>query len=122
MFTETLRAGGYYSLESDDSCSMLATADLSITDNLSSPGASSPITIINATAVGGQINVNLPAPGSGVDGNILVTPTLQGSLDNRWLRYDWTGGAQFDDDPAATASFGIYQGNPVQIFIEQTYQ
>lgn len=122
VFTETLQAGGYYSLEGDDSCSQLATMDLGIIDNLSTPGASAPITVSNPTAIGGQINVNLPAPGSGIDGSILVTPDLQGSLDNRWLRYDWTSSGQFANDPSATASFGIFQGSPVQIFIQQTFQ
>ena len=45
----------------------------------------------------------------------VITPAM-------WLRYDWDGDGEHDDDPSARASFGIFDGDPVQIYIQQTYE
>ena len=42
--------------------------------------------------------------------------------DHLWLRYDWDNDNEFDDDPEATATFGIFEGEPVQIYIQQTFE
>jgi MSHA biogenesis protein MshQ len=38
------------------------------------------------------------------------------------LRYDWNVDGVFDDDPSARATFGIYEGDPVQIYLQQVYE
>ena len=39
-----------------------------------------------------------------------------------WLRYDWDLDGDYDDDPGAKATFGIFEGNTVQIYTQQIYQ
>jgi hypothetical protein len=117
---------GLYTINSDDDCTTIATANLGIADNLSTPGSSLvTVTSLTSTAVDGVLGVTLTSPGAGVTGNIDVTPdlsTLTGS-DDPWLQYDWTpGGGVFDEDPTAQATFGIYKGNDVNIYKSQTYQ
>jgi len=38
------------------------------------------------------------------------------------LQYDWDGDGLFDNTPSALATFGIFNGDPVQIYIQQIYQ
>jgi MSHA biogenesis protein MshQ len=121
MIVEYLDSPGLYTLNTDDVCTTIATANLGITDNLSTPGSST-VTVTNTTAVGGNLGVTLTAPGAGITGYIDVTVDLAASLDS-WLQYDWTLGAgAFNENPTARATFGIYSGNDVNIYKSQTYQ
>jgi len=121
MLIEYLNPAGLYVVNSDDNCTSVTTADLAITDNLSVPGSST-VTVMNPVALTGNLGVDLTAPGVGIDGNIIVSPGLTGVAD--WLQYDWdsVGVGLFDDDPSAIATFGIYTGNNVDIYKQQTYQ
>ncbi len=120
MVVEYLVSPGVYTINSDDVCTTVATSDLLITDNLSVPGSST-VTITNPTAIAGDLGVSLTAPGAGIDGDINVSPELSLSID-KWLRYDWNSTGQFDTDPNAMATFGIFSGNPVNIYLQQIYQ
>jgi MSHA biogenesis protein MshQ len=54
-----------------------------------------------------------------------VVETITSEVDSsgeHWLQYDWDEDGQFDDNPSALATFGIYEGDPVQIYIQQIYQ
>ncbi len=121
MLVEYLNPAGLYVVNGDDNCTAVTTADLVITDNLSVPGSST-VTVMNPVALTGNLGVDLTAPGVGIDGNIIVSPGLTGVAD--WLQYDWdsVGVGLFDDDPSAIATFGIYTGNNVDIYKQQTYQ
>ena len=50
------------------------------------------------------------------------TTTDLSSSGDLWLRFDWDNDGVFDDDPSARATFGIYSGNPVNIYLQQIYQ
>ena len=104
----------------DSSCTLInSVTDLMIDDsNLSTPGASSPIVIDSSLPSNG---ITLPSPGAGVEGYIDIQTDL-GLSNDLWLRYDWDSDGSFNDDPGARATFGIYKGNPVNIYIQQTYQ
>ena len=121
MLVEYLNPAGLYVVNGDDNCTAVTTADLVITDNLSVPGSST-VTVMNPVALTGNQGVGLTAPGAGIDGNIIVSPGLTGVAD--WLQYDWdsVGVGLFDDDPSAIATFGIYTGNNVDIYKQQTYK
>ena len=128
MTIEYLTADGYYQKNDDDSCTTFNDADLLIiADNLTSPGASTP-SVTSSPAVQGELGATLSAPGLDSMGNSITgTIDLSGFLggvviSNPWLRYNWDNGTEFDDDPGATATFGIYKGNDVNIYIQQTYQ
>ncbi len=123
MFVEYYDLSGTYVINSDDNdCTNVATGDLVITDNLSTPATSAVTVTISPTLLGDQ-GVTLTAPGAGIDGSIIVTPNLTVVAD--WLRYEWdttVGVDPFDDNPSATATFGIYSGNDVNIYQIQTFQ
>lgn len=120
MVVEYLSASGFTVNTDDNNCTQIVDSDLTVTPNLRSPGAST-VSVTNPNSILGDHEVTLTAPGSGLDGNVIVTPNLDTSLD-KWLRYDWDSDGDLDDDPSATATFGIYKGNPVNIYIQQTYQ
>ncbi|MEM7563098.1 MAG: DUF6701 domain-containing protein [Pseudomonadota bacterium] len=120
MIIEYLSASGYIQNTDDHNCTLITDANLSITDNLSTPGSST-VSVINTPSNLGDLGVNLTSPGAGINGNIVVSPDLD--ADNvKWLRYDWNASGQFDNDPTATGTFGIFDGDPVQIYLQQIYQ
>ena len=118
MFVEYYNSGAYV-INGDDTCTV--TPNLAITDNLSTTGAST-VSVASDPILLGDFGVTLTAPGVGVDGSIIVSPDLAGVAD--WLQYEWdtSVGGSFDDDPTATATFGIYSGNDVNIYQIQTFQ
>jgi hypothetical protein len=94
-------------------------SDIQLTDIASSPIG---ITAISTgpTAPDGKVNITLSAPGVGSDGVYVITTDVSTSGE-AWLQYDWDGNGT-NDNPSATATFGIYKGNDVQIYIQQTHQ
>jgi MSHA biogenesis protein MshQ len=67
--------------------------------------------------VNGSHGVTITAPGAGNNDVVEVSPNLNSSGD-KWLRHDWNNDGDFDDDPSAIATFGIYTGSSVQIYIQ----
>ena len=114
--------GAAYQVNDNDSCTTYDVNDFVVTDNLTVPGAST-ISMINPIADMGDLGVNLSSPGVNNTGSIDLTGQLSGGiLENKWLRYDWDSDGEFDDDPSATATFGIYKGDDVNIYIQQVFQ
>ena len=101
-----------------DTCTTIADADL--ISVASPPGLSIP-SVVNAPAAAGDVNLTYPAPGAGNEGYVDTTTDLN-SAAHLWLRFDWNGDGVFDDDPVARATFGIFDGDPVQIYIQQIYE
>jgi MSHA biogenesis protein MshQ len=76
-------------------------------------------TAINPTIPLGKFEITLSAA------MIDVTETITIPIDTSgepWLQYDWDQVGLFDDNPSALATFGIFDGSPVQIYIQQIYQ
>ncbi|WP_172597561.1 LamG domain-containing protein [Sulfuriflexus mobilis] len=60
-------------------------------------------------------------PGAGNDGSATISLTVE-----PWLQFDWdnTDGLEdgpYDDDPSATATFGIFRGNDATIYRRELY-
>ena len=112
----------------DDGCTTIDHAaiptQLLVIPDLS--GGSSTVTVIQTTAIGGDLNVQLTKPGAENTGDIRVIPNLIQSGDS-WLQYDWNGidelsdGNLYDDNPMGTATFGIFKGDSRQIYYRQIY-
>lgn len=66
-----------------------------------------------STASAGQFNLWFKAP-STMTGSFQVTAHVPA-----WLQYPWTGAG--DVDPFAIVTFGVYQGNPRNIYIREIY-
>lgn len=114
--------GDDYVTNTDDNCSIVTDTYLSYSGTLSS-GGSTTLSMNNTTAMAGEFAINLSAPGSGNTGDLAVMINLSSLA---WLRYDWDDDDQsadgpHDDDPFGLASFGIFKGNPKQIYIRQIF-
>ncbi len=99
-----------------DACTAIADGDL-----VANPIGFSTPTVINNPASAGSVDYNFPAPGAGNAGFVDTTTNLS-SANHLWLRFDWDIDGVFDNDPVARATFGIYDGSPVQIYIQQVYE
>lgn len=76
-------------------------------------------TSINPTFPLGKFEITLSAPG------IEVTETITNLVDTSgepWLQFDWDQDGLYDNNPSALATFGIFEGDPVQIYIQQIYE
>ncbi|MDE2089995.1 MAG: hypothetical protein KGJ12_08245, partial [Gammaproteobacteria bacterium] len=62
----------------------------------------------------GDFNLWLKATGAGNTGSVTVTATVP-----TWLQFPWTGPA--NQNPSATASFGLYKGARPQIYLREVY-
>jgi len=117
-FTEYF-LGGAWIKASDDTCTSIADADLVSAANPA--GLSTPSVVFTPFASAGDVNYRFPSPGAGNDGFVDTTTDLN-AASHLWLRYDWDVDGDFDDDPSARATFGIFEGDPVQIYIQQIFQ
>jgi hypothetical protein len=81
-------------------------------------GTTDAIAIAPTTPLG-KFDITLMAPGAAIVE--LITIDLDTAmLSQIWLQYD--AFTLFDDNPSALATFGIFGGDPVQIYYQQTYQ
>ncbi len=67
-------------------------------------------------ALAGDFNMFLQAPGAGNDGSVEVSVDVPA-----WLEYDWDAAAAGFEDPSATATFGIYDGDSRRIYLRQVF-
>ncbi len=118
---------------SDDSCSVakLTIADPDATDSL----LPADTCVWDDSATSGSFNCSIAAPinksyreaASLTSGNFnlnLKSPGKTGSLEisaavATWLQFDWQGTGNIN--PNAKATFGIYKGNPEQIYFREAF-
>lgn len=119
MYTEYYD-GSNFVLNMDDGCTMIDDADLDVTDFLT--GGDSSTVVVSPTASNGTLNIDagISPPGAGT-GDVVITFDLV-TLTYPWLQFDWDGDTVHDNDPTATASFGIFSGSDKYIYKLQTYQ
>lgn len=90
-----------------DSCTAFDAINLTIEDINLNPGTTS------ASGSGSFISgttrrVILSAPGTPYQGAVPVSYTIQSMP---WFLYDWNGEGNFDQNPTAVATFGLFRGN-----------
>jgi hypothetical protein len=99
---------------SADTCTTAPTytvTDIDATDDLDATTLTHSISANSS----GRFVVTLDPPGAGLAGGALVTLDAPPHL-------EFNHGAASDPEPSAKGTFGIYKSNPVQIYIQQTYQ
>ncbi|HUF74410.1 MAG TPA: DUF6701 domain-containing protein [Gammaproteobacteria bacterium] len=64
----------------------------------------------------GDFNLTLAAPGANNHGSVRVDSTVP-----TWLRFDWDAAAPGDENPSGHATFGLYGGDPAQIYLRELY-
>lgn len=105
-----LGAAEGWQVNTDDACTTPATGDFTLT-----PGTLSSVGSVSFSAGTGY--VELAAPGAGNTG----TEDVTGTGTDAWLQYDWDGDGSHDNNPAARATFGLYQGNERVIYIRENF-
>ncbi|MCK4709156.1 MAG: hypothetical protein KAU21_11115, partial [Gammaproteobacteria bacterium] len=115
--------GNNFVLNNNDTvdCSVINSGDLGVVRTLS--GGSSTESVVTPTSTSGRLNIDitLSPAGAGNTGDVDITPGLTLSAEP-WLQYDWDGDGNYDNDPTARATFGIYSGDSKQIYFRQIYQ
>ncbi len=125
--------GSAFVANTDDDCTVLplasaltlanpetaAGAPQPATATMTVAGGTSAITSGDVTLTGGEATIVFSPPGAGNSGFIDVATSLGATLP--WLRFDWDGDGQYDDDTTARASFGLYQGRDGIIYIREPW-
>jgi predicted acyltransferase (DUF342 family) len=110
---EYFGASGSFVVNTDDTdCTQVVTSDLNIT--LTPPTSTSIVSIANTESVGHVVSIT--APGNGNNDVVRISPNL-----DKWLRYRWNNSDEFNEDPKATATFGVFKGHQYIIYMEQSY-
>jgi hypothetical protein len=70
-----------------------------------------------STALSGDFNLVLAAPGQGNHGIV----ELQAPTAPDWLKFDWDSTSAGEETPSGTATFGVFQGNSRRIDQRERY-
>ena len=70
-----------------------------------------------STALAGDFNLILAAPGSGYNGALNVTATPTAS----WLQYLWSASSGTNSSPSGEATFGVFPGSASRIYQREVY-
>jgi MSHA biogenesis protein MshQ len=64
----------------------------------------------------GDFNLTLAAPGQGNTGSVTITATPPG-----YLLFDWDASAAGEENPSGQATFGLFGGEPRQIYLREIF-
>ena len=115
-------------LANDDNCTRIASGDLRLSNGSGTVNGAGPTTVGTSSTTAtiasspfsnGDAGLSLSAPGAGGDGYVDVT--IQPGLFPAYLLFDWDGNGVHDNVPSGRATFGVYQGNPRQIYLRERY-
>ena len=132
MITERFDGAGFVT-HTADICTSIATTFIDLDNDLEDPAqgdaeidtgaATTTAGIANSPFVAGDGGLIFSAPGAGNTGHADTTFNLSLATGAAmpWLRYDWDGDGNHDNDPSARATFGVYQGSQYLIFIREPW-
>ena len=109
-------SGGNFVDNTDDSCTIFGTGDLTLTPNPG--GLSSTPSLAYSPLLSGDAGLSLSPTGSGNTGYFDLSYDLTSFS---WLLGDWDGDSAYDDDPSSRATFGIYKGPDPVIYTHELY-
>ena len=98
--------GNVFVAAQDDNCSGYNPSRVSLTNISLDTSLSAVLGAAGRFTNGKTQAISLQSPGLGNQGQIGV---VYDAYD--WLQYDWDNDGDFDDDPFAVASFGVFRGN-----------
>lgn len=112
--------GTRFTSNTDDACTTFLSSNLAL--------ARVPVTlptvaaVANAPLVAGEAGLTLSAPGAGQTGTVSLRLDLSPTgADLEFLQFDWDGDGLHDDDPTATATFGVYRGSDSRVHLRERY-
>ncbi len=116
-----------------DICTTVTAANVTVTPNSPLLAGDTNLSVAASTLVNGSWHTSasgpyskLSKPASGNQGSVDVSIDLD-AAGLAWLKYNWDGvdqlldGNLFDDNPRATAVFGIYQGPERRIYMHERF-
>jgi len=123
-------------VNTDDNLTPLSTTELILSSSIEGgqtdgdiqvlAGQVSQASMANNPLLSGIAGLSFCAPGSPA---CTPTPGNEGYIDVQldltlfpYLRFDWDGDGNHDNDPVGRATFGIYNGDSKQIYYRQIYQ
>jgi MSHA biogenesis protein MshQ len=101
----------------DDGCTAVATASIGLDISLQNGGTTAITPAGTLSLSSGVTGFRLTKPGAGKSGRADLTPDL--TL-HPYLRGKW-GGANYDQNPTARATFGAYKGSEGWIYMREVY-
>jgi hypothetical protein len=118
-----------------DNCTSIAAANLALSNYTQNLNACETSLTVGAFA-SGRATAQLSAPGSANNGNVNLTANLGASgsgttciggsstavtgADRAYLQGNWTGG-NYDQNPSARATFGVFKGAEEVIFVRENF-
>jgi MSHA biogenesis protein MshQ len=63
-----------------------------------------------------DFNLTLQAPNAPNNGSVRIDSTVPA-----WLRFDWDASVAGDENPTGYATFGLFDGDPAQIYLREIY-
>jgi MSHA biogenesis protein MshQ len=120
LSTQYLNASGRYMINEEDSCTPYDASNITLTSSTLNKN------LIDVNTVTGQLEggktraITLTAPGAGNQGSIKVEYTIYD-----WLKYDWdwngVNAKEYNQNPTATATFGLFRGNDRIIYQREVF-
>ncbi|MBU1395817.1 MAG: LamG domain-containing protein [Gammaproteobacteria bacterium] len=102
-----------------DFCTQFNATDVSLSNWQRDLNAGDTSVSLSGRFDAGRGNLKLSKPGTGNTGSVDLALQL-GAASQSWLQGRWTGG-DYDQDPAARASFGLYRGSKSLIYLREMY-
>lgn len=90
----------------DDNCTAYNESNITLSNISLDPALSGVLGGIGSFIAGQTQAIELLATGAGNQGQIGVLYDI-----NDWLKYDWDSDGEYDDNPTAVATFGLFRGN-----------
>tara|TARA_R110001583_G_scaffold10698_2_gene49045 strand:- start:9876 stop:13880 length:4005 start_codon:yes stop_codon:yes gene_type:complete len=116
MFTQYWN-GNYFTTNDADSFTSFNATNASISDNQLSPSATPNLVGSGLFSSGETSELTVESPGADVRGSVTVKHDVPS-----WLKYDWSVvDESYDENPSATATFGLYRGNDRIIYRQEVF-
>jgi MSHA biogenesis protein MshQ len=113
--------GTTFVLNAADNCTTIVAADIGLGNYQKNLAAGETTVSISGRFSGGNSNLKLTQPGAGNNGSVDLTVDLSAAgADQSYLQGKWLG-VNFDQNPTARASFGVYKNADELIYMREVY-
>lgn len=108
--------GADFIVSSNNNCTSYDASKISLTNISLDPALTNVLGGTGNFLVGKTKEIELEAPGAGNQGEIGVSYNAY-----NWLKYDWDNDGAYDDNPSATATFGVFRGHDRVIYWREVF-
>lgn len=113
--------GTTFVLNAADNCTSIAAANISLGNYQKNLASGETTVSISGRFTAGKSNLKLSKPGAGNNGSVDLSVNLGATgADKSYLRGKWSG-TNYDVNPSARASFGIYKSADEFIYMREIY-